>query len=138
MRDIFFRLWDRKDKVFWMPRYGGFGFDLYYHPRKPERESLSALMGVDQEKYKGENRFIAQQYTGLLDKNAKAIFEGDILKGRLDYDVGHNVFIGKVIFAKHCKYQVRLSNKNGDFTPELDDNFKIIGNIFENPKLLKC
>ena len=74
------------------------------------------------------------QYTGLKDKNNKEIYEGDILLDR------NNKKPYKVIF------------KNGSFRAEFEGDFEeysfdlidvvaqgceIIGNIYENPELIK-
>ncbi len=38
---------------------------------------------------------------------------------------------------EHCQYQVRLCDKSQEYTPEINDTFKVIGNIFQNPELIK-
>ncbi len=81
---------------------------------------------------------VRSQFTGLLDKNGKEIYEGDIVKGKCfsGWDEQPYSFVGQVIFAPHCDYQVRLSDNKGH-TPEINDTYKVIGNIFENPELIK-
>lgn len=67
------------------------------------------------------------QFTGLLDKNGKEIYEGDIVK--------FNTFGGNEMI-----YEVRWSDAKTGFKPTRltktnQDEIQIIGNIYENPEL---
>ncbi len=82
-----------------------------------------------------------QQYIGLLDKNGKEIFEGDIIQGYLSVDdlgsggcVDSNEFefIDKVIY-QGCGFYC----EKADFPIDQYETLEILGNIFENPELLK-
>lgn len=84
------------------------------------------------------------QFTGLLDKNRKKIFEGDI--GRYQQTDGARqnnkpiICIGKVIYnAKTASFAVESKDekevKYFDYFPVKD--FEIIGNIHDNPELLE-
>lgn len=77
---------------------------------------------------------IVQFYTGLNDKNGKAIYDGDIIT--CPQFTLEEAFVGVVEFwncawtAYEGKYQVRLQLGVGL-------KYEILGNIFENPELLK-
>lgn len=79
------------------------------------------------------------QSTGLLDKNGKEIFEGDILAvGTDDEVVNVNVFWDE----KHAlfMFESKKYNEKEPLAELAEDDaclFEIIGNIYENPELLE-
>ena len=87
-----------------------------------------------------ETNCVALQYTGLTDSNDNPIYEGDILK--IHYDVGGDV-IGQVLYeADHGGYifQWKQKGRNQDYNNlncDLAFESVIVGNILENPELLK-
>ena len=80
------------------------------------------------------------QYTGLTDKNGKKIFEGDIIKHNNNSDNGFD--IGKVYWDETRSQWRRTSIGNfhdSSFTYVMSRSceYEIIGNIHDNPELLK-
>jgi len=76
----------------------------------------------------------SQEYTGLLDKNGKEVFVGDIVSP-INFDGSYRDAIVKfrngcfiVESMGMCKDYECLGDKIG---------FKIIGNIYENPELIR-
>ena len=80
------------------------------------------------------------QFTGLYDKNGKEIYEGDIV-----IHFNHNEIIREVIFMKgsfgywtgeeFISYASNYHFEWNDFYKS--EKIEIIGNIYENPELLK-
>ena len=108
-RAIKFRAWDDKQRYM---AYQG----------TPELETLQSFIF-----YFGNGELM--QFTGLLDKNGKEIYEGDVVKSPdmtcLAYVVyNHYSF---VLFAKDTTY---------DYF-DYYENFEVVGNIYENKDLLK-
>lgn len=83
-------------------------------------------------------------YTGLTDKNGKKIFEGDIIKYKNTDGIKFNgvalTVIGKVIYnEKNASFAIsgkdEIGAKHYDYFPI--KNIEVIGNIFDNPEILK-
>lgn len=73
------------------------------------------------------------QFTGLLDKNGKEIYEGDVVRGSNSYDM--EVFwmetsacFGIFWLAGNLACEDTLQN-------HMAEHFEVIGNIYENPEL---
>ena len=142
MREILFR--GKMDNGEWV--YGSFCMDAL--------EQFNGLCGVDgfirlYDKGKGKmqtyevDRETVGQYTGLMDKNGKRIFEGDIVaQNWYDYDEPRDDSFGKVVFCEYdCSFSVMDVNKDG-FMPlgrcgSYHWEVEVIGNIHDNPELLK-
>ena len=72
------------------------------------------------------------QYTGLIDKNGKKIFEGDVVKLAL-MDCAE---IGVIKFNDiMCRFM--FYDKCGGYGIDNTCDFEVIGNIHDNPELLK-
>ncbi len=75
------------------------------------------------------------QFTGVHDKDGKAIYEGDIVRLA---DVG----IYQVCYnEERCSYELRTKKEVGGFIDNLwschSYRYEILGNIYDNPELLK-
>jgi len=118
-RPIKFRVWDIKHK--W-----------WYN----DVLSLGVFCGN-----KDKDDFAIQQFTGLKDKNGKDIYEGDICNIRRyqHLDKIRKWIVGEVIWG--CEHGWNFRTYYGkDFIgtrfTEVEE-IEVIGNIFENPELLK-
>ena len=77
------------------------------------------------------------QYTGLKDKNGRKVFEGDILSGYLDDLFPEEESRYEVIwhdYGWHIRSNGLLDTPDNGW---LKENFEVIGNIYDNPELLK-
>lgn len=85
-----------------------------------------------------DSNAIVMQYTGLKDKNGKEIYEGDIVRNN------HNANF--YVFWQEDECRWRLLGSYGDeitgnsgimFNARNLEGSEVIGNIMENPELLK-
>lgn len=87
------------------------------------------------------DEIVLMQSTGLFDKNNKEIFEGDVISNGPDVMCmkRHNTLgfyvekKGKVEFIADCA----ILEEFEEDAKEIADSIEIIGNIYENPKILK-
>ncbi len=79
------------------------------------------------------------QYTGLKDKNGKEIYEGDILLNTTIKPQKLEVYFDeKSIGTMGGSFDVRKLPNDKEMTWRWEiDKIEIIGNIYENPELLK-
>lgn len=122
MREIKFRAWDKQDHKLRSVAT----LDLSGSQRK-------VLMFGG--KMRWSKNIELMQYTGLLDKNGKEIYEGDIVR----YDDGEEYFDYFVRFKECAYWLMEMSGPStcGRLKPEDRQQLEIIGNIYENSELLK-
>ena len=80
--------------------------------------------------------FEFEQFTGLHDKNGTEIFEGDIVKGYV-HEPDKKFFVVFNATKYSCAF---VATDNDDCNPYVNlwyDGFEIVGNIHENPELIK-
>jgi len=120
MRSIKFRVWDARRQK-WYHKIIEWAFD------KP-KGSIGQLPELPE-------GTIISQFTGLLDKQGKEIYEGDIVTA--DYLVMTSRY--KVTIEDGHTQLVHVRNNTLRFFLSKDniEVYEVIGNIYENPELLK-
>ena len=77
------------------------------------------------------------QFTGLLDKNGKKIFEGDIVLGLFLFDMSINAVVKFRDGAFGLEWRRGEIIEFNAFTSLCNITYEIIGNIYDNPELLE-
>lgn len=90
-------------------------------------------------RWKNPEDFVWMQFTGLHDKNGKEIYEGDVMA---DKSKGvHKIWGGKelcvwVYWDETGRWSLHDNNESGEYSFTYK-NWEVIGNICENPELIK-
>ena len=129
MRTIKYRMWDKveKEMIEWS-----------------ELRKLHASLSYIEESERLDAR-ILMQYTGLKDKNGKEIYEGDIVRGvfrkgvigKADITLGEIRFYAPSFYICPHNESKFIMPFNDNILVEKNTCYEIIGNIYENPELLK-
>jgi hypothetical protein len=127
MRDIKFRVWDETTKTFLNQQtIHEFGVDFEFMNEGFILKSNGLSIG-----------YIFEQFTGFKDKNNKEIYQGDILKPWS--------FLDKISVVKWEENPLETCGCGGDgfycgfnLMNEETNKSEVVGNIHENPELLKC
>lgn len=121
MREIKFRVWNVKAKK-WI-----------------DNVCLSTCNGVLDPNHQGfDEEIIIMQYTGLKDKNGKEIYEGDIVEWKYlkTWHKNEVRWVGGGFVVTTSGFKDDL-NEPQDLLLVSILSCEIIGNIYENPELLK-
>jgi uncharacterized phage protein (TIGR01671 family) len=160
-QELKFRVWDKIKKVFidsenysWGNRVGESGqlfidlngqLHIAVFPCGNGDNSADSVF----DKIPNQDRYVIQQFTGLKDKDGKEIYEGDIIDFSFSYgherDSTGDVYGYFEVIFQDCEFVMKGINKWEDeleilplsYRQEKRDNFKVCGNIFENPDLIK-
>jgi uncharacterized phage protein (TIGR01671 family) len=156
-REIKFRVWNKEKKCWYEPIYEAYKgnlFDLHLGLSGDINERAFDEHGHERLTHESvfPDRYELMQYTGLKDKNGKEIYEGDILKDELCHF--KEDMIREIAWDDYnCQYALRRKHitEHSDFEPRKDGyvysimphktdfeiGMEVIGNIYENPELLK-
>ena len=122
-RPIEFRIWDKEENS-WLDARVWYNANSFFH--------INESGEVFFFRTEAEGRFVIQQFTGILDKNGKKIFEGDIVR-LFDFNGGIFRKAETVVFRSACFcFETDCRSIGGWNLP-----IEVIGNIFENSELLK-
>jgi uncharacterized phage protein (TIGR01671 family) len=104
-------------------------------PIRPEKKAVSY-------RWRDINDFEFMDASGLLDKNGKEVYEGDLTTGQYKLlEIHPKKIITKVFYnTKRCQYYLIAKDKRIQMgltkNMIINHRIEIIGNIHENPELL--
>ena len=120
-REIKFRAWNFKKKEMFPVDLIAFNFDGSINFARSVLDELHAVEHTP-------TTCKILQYTGLKDVNGKEIYEGDIVQWD-EHIAGSTFQMTDVIESLRTAYEFEESEET--------ETWRVIGNIFKNPKLLK-
>lgn len=131
-RIIKFRAWNKKDKK--MIYSSNFAYDSMFWMSV----EIDSLMPKEDEHF-------VMQFTGLTDKNGKEIYESDLVEWEdkiLEVKIGGYMGVRNGESYNEAGYGVYGSDKDeknvvGIGCFDQDKSVEVIGNIYENPELVK-
>lgn len=127
MRPIKFRAWDEKKRLMFYFQEHGESFVEILNIYGDGGWTFGNTEFGEMEEYTSNSEGTLMQFTGLLDKNGKEIYEGDVMKDAWSNEVGEVAF-NDGAFDPGFGYRENwaLQMQSGE----------VIGNIYENPELL--
>lgn len=157
MREIEFRAWNKKHKQML------YNAELATVDIREKPELMEKCNGFEITTFfhiaPHDQNIVLMQYTGLKDKNGKEIYEGDVVEGTVNFpqlltgdtDANSNFKMCGIVEYNYSGYILRCvqsrcdKDREGmvnwfDFMGnegEIFDEKAVIGNIYENPELLK-
>jgi uncharacterized phage protein (TIGR01671 family) len=139
-REIKFRYWESSHKIM--------NYDCGVLPNGTNASKSVSSNGIFINPKSQKEDFL-MQFTGLKDKNGKEIYEGDIVqfqtvkaisetttKAVIEYEVQAAQYWAKWHTGKAHRYHVLQANEGGG-SGYFDTTMEVIGNIHQNPDLLK-
>jgi uncharacterized phage protein (TIGR01671 family) len=147
MKEIKFRIWDKKEhkmircaydykKVnYFLNLYGE--IEVFERPSNRARET--GVIAYVKWFYPGniKDRLVLMQYTGLKDKDGQEIYEGDIIEHWRYNDEKMKEIVVVENLVDFLKFVGFREIEYGEDWSNGEEYIKVLGNIYENPELLK-
>lgn len=133
MRELKFRAWDKRNNCWYTP---GTGFEVHWLGGIVTHEDGESTG------WAGDIPFEVMQFTGLKDRNGTPIYDGDIIRVEPSSFAAERYKTGTKIEKVYWEedwggwlpFNYDLRDSSDDYLPERSE---VIGNIYENPDLLK-
>lgn len=151
MREIKFRAWDKEYNKMWFmgqegESIGDWTFQTYFNKKGCFEAVIFRCFDNGAGLENKDIKLPIMQYTGLKDKNGKEIYEGDILKEQItkesiypEENIFYVVIFNDGMFTTKTLY-LNYNSLSGIDCMGISGKNKtseVIGNIYENPELLK-